>query len=345
MNKVLKRLIIFIIIVGLLVIVLGGGLYALNKPADPNDNSYRIVTVKQGYATADIASALKDKGLISNEKSYKIMSKVFSYDGKYQAGTYSFQPSMRPREIADKIVKGKVNSISFTIPEGYTIKQISNTLEKNKICKAKEFLDACNTTKFDKKYGFLKDAQSGENHLEGFLSPNTYQVGEDSTPDQIIETMLAQTDRIWGKKYIKKAKDMGYTINDITIIASIIEREAAIEDDMAKISSVIYNRIKKNMPLQVDATVEYALGVHKDVLSISDTQIDSPYNTYKVNGLPKGPISAPGKAAIKAALYPESTDYLYYVLSGKLDGSHVFTSNDADFEKAKKEYVDAVSKK
>ena len=157
--------------------------------------------------------------------------------------------------------------------------------------------------------------------------------------------MLNQYDKVFTKKYKKRAKELNLSENEIIIIASLIERESQYDGDRAKIASVIYNRIKAGMPLQIDATIQYALGKPKENLSIADTKIDSPYNTYTNKGLPPGPICSPGKASIKAALYPESTDYLYYVVSEKLDGTHNFSKDYNKFLKDKEAYSKALAEK
>ena len=209
----------------------------------------------------------------------------------------------------------------------------------------KKFLEAAQNSDAYSDFGFLKDAQKGKNHLEGYLFPSTYQVAPKADEEQIITTMLNQFDTVFTDEYRARAKKLGYTENQIIIIASIIEKEAQVDEDRPKIASVIYNRLDDGMNLQMCSTVQYILGKAKPILSVADTKIDSPYNTYIHSGLPKGPICSPGEASIKAALYPAKTDYMYFVVSEKLDGSHNFSKSYSKFEKDTRAYEKALAKK
>lgn len=343
-KKASKILIVIFIIIGIIL----ASLAYINKPKDKNDNAYKSINIEKGFVTADIADVLYKEGIISSKTSFKIISRIYRFDGKYQAGTYAFSPSMKPLKIAKSITEGKIDAKIFTIPEGFSILQMADRLDKNEIVSKSTFLSAVKSTKFDKKYSFLEKAQSGNNHLEGYLFPSTYHVGKKATADEIIESMLEQTSYIFNKKNEAKAKKLGYSMNDIIIIASLIEKEAGIDEDRAKVASVIYNRLKKNMSLQFCSTVLYAQGLegqaHKEDLSIADTNIDSPYNTYKNKGLPPGPICSPGKKSIEAALNPENTEYLYFVLSSALDGSSKFSKDYSKFEKDSADYHKARDK-
>lgn len=344
MKKSVKKALVVLIIILLILIAISSFLSALNKPKDRKDNTYVVVKIEEGSSTEDIANALFKKGVISSVTKYKILSKIWHYDGKYKAGSFSVSPSMRSSDIAETIIKGVASTKTFTIPEGYTIEQTADKLDKEDIVKKETFLEAAKSNDF-RKFNFLKNAQSGDNHLEGYLFPDTYAVDLDADENQIITTMLNQFDKVFSKKYRKRAKELNYTENDIIIIASLIERESQVDEDRTKISSVIYNRIKSGMPLQIDATIQYALGKPKESLSINDTKLDSPFNTYINKGLPPGPICSPGKESIKAALYPAETDYLYYVVSEKLDGTHNFSKDYTQFLKDKDAYSKALAEK
>lgn len=183
---------------------------------------------------------------------------------------------------------------------------------------------------------------AGANRLEGFLFPETYDVFATSMEHDIINRLLGQFDAVYKDEYYNRATELGYDLNQIITIASLIERETRVDSERAIVASVIYNRLNMGMALQIDATVQYALGEQKDRLSYKDTEIDSPYNTYKVPGLPPGPICSPGEASIKAALYPENTQYVYYVLDAKMDGSHRFSKSYDEFLKNKNAYINAL---
>mgnify|MGYP000961710610 FL=1 len=344
MKKSAKKALTILIVILLILIALSATLLIINRPKDRNDNTFVIVKIEAGSSTDDIARALHKKGVISSVSKYKLVSKLWRYDGKYKAGSFSVSPSMRSSDIAQTISKGVSSTKNFTIPEGYTLEQIAKKLDKEGIVNKDKFLDVARHGDFS-KFSFLKGAQSGDNHLEGYLFPDTYAVDLDADETQIITTMLNQYDKVFTKKYRERAKELNLTENQIIIIASLIERESQYDGDRAKIASVIYNRIKAGMPLQIDATIQYALGKTKENLSIDDTKIDSPFNTYTNKGLPPWPICSPGKESIKAALYPEDTDFLYYVVSEKLDGTHNFSKDYNQFLKDKDAYSKALAEK
>lgn len=214
-----------------------------------------------------------------------------------------------------------------TIPEGFTNKQIAERVgsaTEGFISKA-AFEEAVAYGTYD--YSFLQE--SGGN-LEGFLFPKTYEVGEEDTADSLVNKMLAQFGEETAKLDWSAAAANGVTRYQVLIIASMVEKEAKVPQERPVIASVIYNRLRAGMKLQIDATVQYALGEWKPTLSYSDLEIDSPYNTYKVAGLPPAPICNPGFESISAALNPASTDYLYYILTSS-DGNHSFTSDYNQF--------------
>lgn len=345
MKKKKARKILGLLIFIMIIFIGGLGIFAINTaPLDRNNTSHTMIKINEGDTTTDISNTLVEKKIIKSKSAFKFFSKISGYDSKYKPGVYSLSPSMSLNQVAKTIVLGKSKNYLFTIPEGYTIKQTAELLSEQGIVSKDKFLDTARNNKFQ-EFSFLKSAQSGENHLEGYLFPNTYSVSIDADEEQILTTMLDEFNSKFTPEFKKRAKEMGYSINDIIIIASIIERESQTPEDRAKISSVIYNRLKINMPLQMCSTVQYILGKQKPILSIKDTQIDSPYNTYLHKGLPKGPICSPGEASIKAALYPAKTDYLYFVVSEKLDGSHNFSKDFDKFEKDSKAYQEALKKK
>ncbi len=343
--KIAAKILLVILVI---VVLIFSSLAYINKPKNKDDKSLKTITVEKGYSTDDIANVLYKEEIIAGKTRFKILSKLYRFDGKYKAGSYNVSPNMRPRTIAKKIVDGKAEAI-FIVPEGFTINQMAERLDKNGIVGKDEFLKATASNSFDKKFNFLKNAQSGENHLEGYLFPLTYDFPKNSTPDQIIDSMLLETSKYFTKSNEEKAKKLGYNLNEIIIIASLIEREAGVDEDRAKVASVIYNRLKADMPLQFCSTVQYAMSLkglpYKEDLSIEDTKIDSPYNTYINKGLPKGPICSPGEKSIKAALNPENTDYIYFVLSDSLDGTSKFSKDASEFKKNKEAYVKAKERK
>ena len=338
-----KPIIIVCAIVILAIILIIGTIITLkimDSAYDKNSNKYVSVTIESGSGTEEIGNILVENNIIKSTINFKIISKIKGYDGKFKAGTYSLSSSMTTTDIAKLLISGKVENMAFTIPEGYTIFQIADKLSAEGLVNKETMYELLKTG--DYNYDFLSGAQTGKNHLEGYLFPNTYKIEVNASEDTIIKTMLNQFKIIFTDKYKTRAQSLGYSINDIITIASIIERECSVDNERAKVASVIYNRLKKPMPLQMCSTVQYVLGKQKESLTTADTKIDSPYNTYLIQGLPPGPICCPGEASIKAALYPETTNYLYFVLSDKLDGTTKFSSNYNQFLNDKAAYYNAL---
>lgn len=332
----LKKKIIIAAICIVLVIAVGAAMYivGMGKALDSEHTQTVSVTIPSGSGTGQIGQTLEEKGIIVSANKFKLWSRIKGYDSKYKAGTYSLSPSMDLETIADIIVGGKVNTVNFTIPEGYTIYQTARAIADKGLGDYNTLVSLIETADFD--YDFLNGAQDNKNRLEGYLFPNTYTIDEGMSEEQIIKVMLSQFEKQPYKTYGDARSK--YSLNDIITIASIIERECKVDEERPLVASVIYNRLAKGMPLQMCSTVQYVLGKQKEVLTYADTKIESPYNTYINAGLPPGPICSPGLAAVQAALNPADTDYLYFVLSEKLDGTSNFSSDYAQFERDKAAY-------
>lgn len=319
-----------VLILGAFILVMGlffGRFYWLNMqymPVDPADSTYIDVFIPEKSSARDVARILYDRHLIRSEGAFLYYCKKTGYDSRLKPGHFRFSRSQSLKEIVQDIAEGKVVMITFTIPEGYTVEQIGDIVVKKGLCSREEWEAALQK---EYPYPFLDEVPSGvRNRLEGFLFPDTYVVGEEVTASQLVEMMLNNFNKVWQENFAKEAK--GKSIYQIITIASMIEREAVIPSERARISGVIANRLKAGMPLQVDATVLYALGKHKEMVTYDDLKIASPYNTYRISGLPLGPISCPGKDAIRAAIHPEKHNYFYYVARG--DGSHYFSRTYAE---------------
>lgn len=339
------RLIITIII--LLAVFFAGALVYVNTLGDaykPNDDSIIQVEIPDGATIDDIADILDKNGVIHSAAEFKVYARLKNFSSNLQAGTYALSADMTADEIADTLEKGKTDMVTVTIPEGYTEYDIADKLTELGIVNQDKFEEALEDSSWRSEYSFLKNAQKGDHILEGYLFPSTYLVSTLEKPDQIIKQMLDKYESIFTDKYKARAKKLGYSENEIIIIASIIEKESGADKDRAKVASVIYNRLKAGRKLQMDSTIQYALSLEssrKDELSNKDTTLDSKYNTYKYSGLPAGPICNPGESSIKAALYPADTDYMYFVLSSKLDNTMVFSKSYSKFLKDKAAYYKA----
>lgn len=284
-----------------------------------------VVEIPKGASTEDIGQVLKENGLIKSVTIFKLRAHLSENGSKMNYGTFTLYKGMCIPDIIDTLAGTYASrpTIIFTVPEGFSVQQIAKRAEELNLCSEKEFLKALDD---DYDYDFLKgiDASGADYALQGFLYPKTYEFFADATAHDIIDKMLAQFE-----KETKDIKFSGKSIYEIMTVASLLEREALLDDEMPKIAGVIYNRIEKGMRLQVDACVQYAVtkGAYNiNRVTYSDLEINSPYNTYKITGLPIGPICNPSVTAIKAALNPEKHDYLYYHTdTEKNDGSHIFT--------------------
>lgn len=290
------------------------------------------ITVKEDFTIEEIAQQLEDKGIIEYSFLFEIFSKFSTAEEKITPGTYTLSSHLDYRAIVTNLKEtdGPLKTVEVTIPEGRNMMQTFQLLEDNGVCDVDVLLECAANYEFD--YDFLDpDKQGNEKRLEGYLFPDTYEFYVDSDPEDAIEKFLDNFGRRVKDHMYLRAEEMGYSFDEIMTIASMIEMEAASDSERTTVSSVIYNRLKSyDFPrLQIDATVQYALGEHKDKLSYEDLQVDNPYNTYVYEGLPPGPITNPGITSIGAALNPDDTNYYYYALS--TDGTHRFFTYYSSF--------------
>ncbi|MCT4687139.1 endolytic transglycosylase MltG [Vallitalea sp.] len=325
---------VVILIVAVLIIFFAGKKvydysYKLMAKTPAKDIVVKTVDIKvpKGTLSKEIAKILHDNGLIKNTYYFLLYSKLSGKENKFQYGDYTLNTGMTDEEIANILTTqgAKKETIKFTIPEGYTVVQIAKKLAKENICKESEFLDAVTNVCYD--YKFIDEVPDRNLKLQGYLFPSTYEIYTDATAKDIVSIMLKQFDKIFKDKYYERAKVLGYEIDEIITIASIIEREVRVDSERELVSGVIYNRLKKPMKLQMCSTVMYALDKPRERLLYSDLEIESPYNTYMNPGLPIGPISNPGQRSIEAALYPTESNYLYFSLKNAETGEHEFNKS------------------
>ncbi len=354
-------IIVLLLVVFSLIYIIASKVYTdyknYNAVMDAADTGMYAVNIPSGSTTTGIAQILYDNGIIPDVKRFKLKSRLNELDGTFQAGDYQFSPSMSTEEIMALLQNGRNAEVSFTIPEGYTVKATAEKLaEEGLIASPEDFYAACEED-WEEKYWFLDGVTNEEdpsgtvsakaNRLEGFLYPETYRVPVGATARDIVERMLDQFDTVFTPLWEQAGGTRGGTVNGLTVhemvtLASLVERESKAATDRDKIASVIYNRLDIGMKLQIDATVLYALGEWKDRVLYSDLEKDSPYNTYYYAGLPVGPIASSGKASLEAAMNPASTDYIYYVLKGDGSGEHNFAEDAATFEQYKAEYLNSL---
>lgn len=282
----------------------------------------QTIEIHDGEGISEIADELKSYGIVKYPLWFKLCAKVGGYDKNVQTGKADIQSGMSYNDILELIATPNRTATKIVIPEGYEVRQIAEALCEAGVADWNRFYDALNNDEYD--YRFLENLPERENKMEGYLFPATYEIPEGMSEHDIIDLMLSAFDNQFKDEYYDRAAELNMTVDQIVTLASIIERETDSEAERAKVAGVFYNRLNSNMKLQSCATVQYVLGERKPVLSISDTQIDSPYNTYMYSGLPLGPIANPGLACIEAALYPEQTDAYYFVQGA--DGQHIFSA-------------------
>ena len=301
------------------------------EPVDRNDATPIEVTIPASSSASSIARILygacgyDKEGLISSTAVFKVYVDFVGKANSLQAGTYILSKNMSVKQIVEELCEGNPPkaTVKFTVPEGYTIAGIAKVLlEKGLITSDSQLFDAAKTGDAFTNFAFINDAAMTQNAvsraylLEGYLFPDTYEVYADASVETILIKMLNRFNDVFTDEYRARAQELGMTLDQVVTLASLIEREAQAPDDFAKVSAVFHNRLNSDMPLQSCASLSYVLGITKYTFTDAERASDSLYNTYKYNGLPVGPVSNPGKAAIEAALYPNeqfvSEGYLYF---------------------------------
>lgn len=290
-----------------------------------------VVVVEEGDTLSNVIEELKSEDIIRQEIFVKLSVKVFNLSTNIKPGEYAFEKSTTLDDFVADLNEGIVSKefIKVTVPEGYSIEKIAEVLGNSDLgFTSEEFLNAVSEYTLPSYVKFVDGRRYG---LEGFLFPDTYHFDKGSTPEIVIGIMLNRFEEV----LTSIEEELGIKINqeridEIVTMASVVEREIIHDEERPKAASVFYNRLNIDMPLQSCATVIYALGKHKEVLYNRDLLVESDYNTYKYGGLPIGPISAPGRASLKAAIAPDETDYLYFILNDETN-YHYFFKEYSDF--------------
>ena len=288
----------------------------------PKIQTAKLVEIPEGATAEDIAKTLEEKGVIKRAGWFLYLTKRHNIQGKLQAGIYEFSGRTPLKEVIKKLVYGEVVLVRITIPEGSTIKDIAEILERKELCRKEEFISYAMDNK----------------KLEGMLFPDTYLFPHKTSVEAIASTMYKRFKNVFEELYGEPITDANFKkVKEIVTVASIVEKEAMYDSERRIIAGIIYKRLKRHIPIQSCATVVYALGKPKARLSNSDLKVKSPYNTYTHRGLPPGPICNPGLSSLKAALNPEKTDYLYFVSMG--DGKNYFSKTYSEHLTAIKTFL------
>lgn len=327
-TSIIKKIMKYFMI-ALLVIVLVGGFFTWNyikgetQPVDTAQTELVAFEIEQGASVKEVSKALEKEGIIRNSKLFNFYLKFKNVSG-FKSGLYHVSKSMTLDEIiAELSGQGKdkdQNATKVLIREGEQLTEIAKEVEKSTKYSAADFMAKVQDEDFlrylvQKFPKLLTQSYNGyqvKYVLEGYLFPATYDMNDSKTLQMLITEMVAKTDEVMSK-YYDKILASDYTLQEIMAMASLIEKEGTKLEDRKKISSVFHNRIKENMKLQTDVSVQYALGEHKEALSLEDLEVDSPYNLYQNYGVGPGPYNSPSEDSIVAALEPEKTDYLYFL--------------------------------
>ena len=317
-NRIIAAAIVLALAAAVGILVYRGGVV--------RDGTVVEIEIKQGQSTKSIANTLKENGLIFSVSGFLRAVEKSEYANSLRYGMYQIKRGTDTEDIIKLLATGGnvKNSVSVTIPEGFSLERIVERIAGLGLSDSEELYAAVQA---DYDYGFLDcipEEAEVKYRLQGFLFPSTYEFSKDADAKSIINTMLAEFEKQMKKEGISETQ-----LYEVVTLASLVEREAKLDDERAKIAGVINNRIAKGMLLQIDATVVYAIsdGMYDvDRVLYKDLETDSPYNTYKYKGLPAGPICSPGIKSIKAAAFPEKHNYYYYRTdTQKADGSHIFT--------------------
>ena len=353
-TSIIKKIMKYFMI-ALLVIVLVGGFFTWNyikgetQPVDTAQTELVAFEIEQGASVKEVSKALEEEGIIRNSKLFNFYLKFKNVSG-FKSGLYHVSKSMTLDEIiAELSGQGKdkdQNATKVLIREGEQLTDIAKEVEKSTKYSAEDFMAKVQDEDFlrylvQKFPKLLTQSYNGyqvKYVLEGYLFPATYDMNDSKTLQMLITEMVAKTDEVMSK-YYDKILASDYTLQEIMALASLIEKEGTKLEDRKKISSVFHNRIKENMKLQTDVSVQYALGEHKEALSLSDLEVDSPYNLYQNYGVGPGPYNSPSEDAIVAAMEPAETDYLYFLADIKTKEIYYAKTYEEHLE-LKAKYID-----
>lgn len=350
----MKKFLFFLILIIGFSSLLYYSFIAIYLPKHPLSYEARIINIEKGQGSKEIAANLKKEGLIRSEIIFRFYVLTIGVANKLQAGTYSFTTAMNVPQIVKKLVRGDVLKEKITIIEGWNLRDIGSYFEEKGLFKAKEVWELAgfpatdysienNLAKsgvkpkdFSEEFSFLSDKPKNFG-LEGYLFPDTYEINKGENLEDSIRKILANFDRKLSSDLREEIEGQGKTIFETITMASLIEKEVRSLEDKKIVSGILWKRLKNGMPLQVDATISYITGKNTTRISIEETRIDSPYNTYKYKGLPLGPISNPGIESILAALEPVASAFWYYLSTP--EGETIFSKTLKEHNLAKETYL------
>lgn len=332
MKKIVIFLMLSIFVTASLILYFWNGIYL---PKSKNFSETKIIQIKKGDTLEEIAQKLEKEGLIKQARFFTLYNFISCNTPRLQAGYYLLSPSLTIPEIVGKIVGGEVIKDKITIIEGWSAKDIADYFETKNICQKEDFLKII-FKDFSSEFDFLKDKPKNQN-LEGYLFPDTYEIFYSEGPETILKRILKNFDKKITQEMREKIENQRKTIFEIVTMASLLEKEVKTMEEKKLVSGILWKRLENKMPLQVDATINYITGKRTTEVLIEETKIDNPYNTYLYLGLPPGPICNPGLDSILAAIYPQESDYWYYLTAP--EGKAIFSKTYQEHLLAKAKYL------
>jgi len=339
MKKTFKMIFVVIILAIIAYFFINNYMDDSLQAVDINDENKILVEIPEGSSTSDIAEILASNDLIKNPGVFKYYAKKTKSDSQLKAGNFTLSKNMNADELLDALIRGgqSGNTVNITIIEGLTLEETALSISDQLGLNYDKLISLMkNGNEFKEEYEFLMDNPE-INELQGYLMPETYNVYNNSNEEDIVRRLLTQFDEFYQSEMIPLLGNSELSLEEIINLASIVEKEAVLDEERDEVAATFLNRLDINMKLQSCATVNYAHGEWKERLTNDDLAIDSPFNTYIVEGLPPSPINSPGKISIKSVLEPADVDYLYFVAKG--DGSHYFSNNYEDHLAAKNKYL------
>lgn len=311
---------IFLLVFITIFVILSFGCSGGKEPKLPKGTDV-IVKIAPGTPTSVIAQTLEDKEIIPSAKKFSAEMRIKGLENSLQAGEYELQTGMDAKELIKKLTTGEVRYITIVIPEGFNVRQIAELFDEKELVKKDDFLNAA---KDYMPYDYMKtDDADIEFKCEGFLFPATYNILPGTSAESMLKILTGEFDNRFTAQMKETIKEKNLTVREFVTLASLVEKEAAYDEDRKYIAKAFLVRWKIHMHLQSCATIQYILGFAKPELTIADTRLPSPYNTYLHYGLPPGPIANPGILAMQSVLDPSEETYLYFVV--KKDGKHIFS--------------------
>lgn len=324
-----KLALIIFLLIGLPLLCVGLWLQSfITTPVTPTQS--QNIEIKQGSSFARIAGQLESAGIVSDVRRFTLLARWRKATGQIHAGDYLFEASATPDQVLARLVSGDIQKFRVTIPEGFNLKEIAARLAKTGVGSAEEFLSLCR----DKD--FLKDLDIDATSLEGYLFPETYTYTSSTTPRQLLRAMVEQLDSQLTNELLRSAERLNLSRHQLLTLASIVQKEAGNLMEMPLISSVFHNRLQRGIPLQADPTVIYGVVDFDGNLTRKHLKTPTPYNTYRMRGLPPGPIASPGGFALHATANPAVSKDLYFVARG--DGTHEFSATLKEHNRAVRRY-------